>query len=270
MDSETLIDGLRRSDPAAARHLHDCLVPSIWRFVFFRVRKNAHLAEDIVSETVLALVDAVTADKQIDHPAAWLRTVATRRIQDHFRAVARVEKLLENGQQVSRSADREDAPAKHEQAERRQTVRDALDELPENYRLAMEWKYVDKLGVREIAERLNTTEKAAESILFRARNSLRKRLEHEFPDVKAAGAATNVSQADVDAKASQANVDAKASQADFDAKASQAEVDTKVNGLNVANVRDAAAGSRGPIDNRHARNIDSHSAYLGVHFLDGS
>jgi len=51
-----------------------------------------------------------------------------------------------------------------------------MDELPEQHRVALEWKYVDKLSVREIAERLQTTEKAAESILFRARRTFRDRL----------------------------------------------------------------------------------------------
>ena len=184
MNNDEFIDGLRKQDPAAARHLNECLVPSIWRFVYFRVNRNQHLAEDIVSETVLALVDAVVATTQIEHPAAWLRTVASRRVQDHYRAAARVQHLLENGEQHSNNIDDQDAPAKHDEELKQQTVRDAMDELPDEYRLALEWKYVDKVGVREIASRLDATEKSAESLLFRARNALRKLLRNEFAETE--------------------------------------------------------------------------------------
>jgi RNA polymerase sigma-70 factor (ECF subfamily) len=51
-----------------------------------------------------------------------------------------------------------------------------MDDLPEQYRLALEWKYIDGLSVRQIAERLALTEKAAESILFRARREFREGL----------------------------------------------------------------------------------------------
>ena len=56
-----------------------------------------------------------------------------------------------------------------------------MEKLPENYRFALEWKYVDRLSVKEIARRLETTEKSAESILFRARNALRQQLRGEQP-----------------------------------------------------------------------------------------
>ena len=51
-----------------------------------------------------------------------------------------------------------------------------MDGLPEQQRLALEWKYVDKLSVRSIADRMDVTEKAAESILFRARREFRDRM----------------------------------------------------------------------------------------------
>ena len=45
-----------------------------------------------------------------------------------------------------------------------------LDDLQ---RIAMEWKYIDGLTVREIAEQLGRAEKAIEGILYRARTAFR-------------------------------------------------------------------------------------------------
>ena len=181
MNNADFIDGLRKQDPAAATHLNECFVPSIWRFVYFRVDGNSHLAEDIVAETVLALVAAAAAGTDVEHPGAWLRTVAMRRIQDHFRAAARVQHLIEQVQQHAGPDDEQDPAVKHDQKLKRQTVREAMDALPESYRLALEWKYVEQLSVRMIADRLDASEKSVESILFRARRALRSQLQGENP-----------------------------------------------------------------------------------------
>ena len=45
-------------------------LPSIWRFVYFRVDRDSHLAEDIVGEVVLALVSAAAAQSFQDGVAA--------------------------------------------------------------------------------------------------------------------------------------------------------------------------------------------------------
>jgi RNA polymerase sigma factor (sigma-70 family) len=49
----------------------------------------------------------------------------------------------------------------------------ALDRLPGRYGDALEWKYIDGLSVRQIAERLGLSAKAAESLLTRARAAFR-------------------------------------------------------------------------------------------------
>ena len=49
-----------------------------------------------------------------------------------------------------------------------------LDHLPGHYGDVLEWKYVQGLSVNEIAERLNTRRKAAESLLTRAREAFRE------------------------------------------------------------------------------------------------
>ena len=59
-------------------------------------------------------------------------------------------------------------------AETRSQVLAALDRLSDSQRLALEWKYVENLSTREIAIRFGQTEKAVESILFRARNRFRE------------------------------------------------------------------------------------------------
>ena len=50
----------------------------------------------------------------------------------------------------------------------------ALDSLSERQRIVLEWKYLESLPVREMAERLGETEKAVEAVLYRARREFRR------------------------------------------------------------------------------------------------
>ena len=177
LNDSALVDGLRRHDPAAVKHLTDCFLPSVWRFVYFRVNGDMHLAEDIVSESVLALIRAVSdSELEIGNPVAWLRTVAAHKVADHFRAAARVQHLIDQAKQAVPANDEKDAVQEQELRERREEIRQVLDRMPEPTRLALEWKYIDKLSVKEIADRLDVTEKAAESILFRGRKEFRQQI----------------------------------------------------------------------------------------------
>lgn len=179
MNDSDFVQALREQDPAAVQHLAECFLPSVWRFVYVRVDGDRHLAEDIVSEAALALVRAAAAGSAIENPSAWLRSVANHKVQDHYRAAARVRHLIDQGRQAEDTAEDNDPAARQELTERRREIRRVMDELPERHRLALEWKYIDKLSVREIAGRLETTEKAAESILFRARREFRDKLAGE-------------------------------------------------------------------------------------------
>ncbi|HUQ70740.1 MAG TPA: sigma-70 family RNA polymerase sigma factor, partial [Planctomycetaceae bacterium] len=133
--------------------------------------------------TVLALVKAVAVpETEIHSPTAWLRSVALHKLQDHFRAAARVQHLIDQATTDSTAGNEPDPAGREEANERRAAVRRVMDGLPEQHRLALEWKYIDHLSVREIAERMATTEKAVESVLFRARREFRDGLGGLHPD----------------------------------------------------------------------------------------
>lgn len=177
MNDSDLLNKLRNQDLEAIRFLTGSYLPSIWRFVYVRVKGDEHLAEDIVSETVVALIRAAKEETEIENPVTWMRSVAQNKVIDHFRSAARVREMIQKMTHATDGADHDDAVRLQLARERVAQVRELMDGLPEQYRIALEWKYLEKLSVREIAERWETTEKAAESILFRARREFRDQYE---------------------------------------------------------------------------------------------
>src|SRR5690349_1564688 len=98
--------------------LCDCYLPSLWRFVCARVSGDQHLAEDITSDTTLTLFTTIRIechpDAEIQNIAGWMRTVAARKIADHFRAVSRVQHLISQATGSGRDTNVADPAAQQE------------------------------------------------------------------------------------------------------------------------------------------------------------
>lgn len=185
MNDTDLVDGLRQRRPAAVAHLTECCVPSLWRCVYVRAHGDRHLAEDVISEVVLALLKTVAdSTVEIASPMAWMRGVAYHKLQDYYRAAARVQHLMDQADTLAHHDGQADPAARQELSEQRATIRKVMDGLGEQHRLVLEWKYVEGLSVREIAQRFAVTEKAAESILFRARREFRQAMPGMIDDAE--------------------------------------------------------------------------------------
>ena len=153
-------------------------LPVVWRYAYALLR-DAHLAEDVVSEVMLALLKNIhQLDDQDPKISAWLRSVVRHKVADHHRRVYRAK---DHQQRVGLERQRRDAPTDPAEplleAERRAQIVEIMEGLPERQRLALEWKYVEGLRVREMAERLGETEKAVEATLYRARREFRRAYE---------------------------------------------------------------------------------------------
>ena len=109
--------------------------------------------------------------------AGWLRVVVKCKAADYQRNVIRNRNKLTIAA-GSANGQAEGGPTLPlETEETRAQVLRVLDELPDRQRVVLEWKYLDALRVREIAERLGDSEKAVETVLYRARREFRRLFE---------------------------------------------------------------------------------------------
>jgi RNA polymerase sigma-70 factor (ECF subfamily) len=173
-----LLRGAQRGDAEAWRTLYQRSLPAVWRQAYALVG-DIHTAEDITSETMLALLKNIDR-LETDAPkiAGWLRVVVRCKAADHQRKVFRTRDVLAVAGGAANDCQPDASPsAPLEAEETRLQVLRVLDEMPERQRVLLEWKYLDTLRVREIAERLGDSEKAVETVLYRARREFRRLFE---------------------------------------------------------------------------------------------
>jgi RNA polymerase sigma factor (sigma-70 family) len=170
-----LLRRVKCGDGSAWRILYARCLPAVWRYTFALCDDHI-VAEDVVSETMLALVRGLDSlDPATCHVHGWLRRVARNKLVDLGREVARRQRLYqEASRDPRRSVPEMDPTDPLEAAETRSRVLEILDRLTDIQCTVLEWKYLDNLSVREIAERLDATEKSAESVLYRARREFRR------------------------------------------------------------------------------------------------
>lgn len=177
MTDADLLRGAQRGDAEAWRMLYQRSLPAVWRQAYALVG-DVHVAEDITSETMLALLKNIDRlDTDVPKIAGWLRAVVRCKAADYQRSAIRTRNKLTiaAGTADGKIVGAPSLPLETE--ETRTEVLRILDELPDRQRVVLEWKYLDALRVREIAERLGDSEKAVETVLYRARREFRRLLE---------------------------------------------------------------------------------------------
>lgn len=147
--------------------LYDAALPEVYGYLLVRCR-SAVIAEDLTSETFLAAADAVERRAVPDLSIAWLVGVARHKLVDHWRRLAREDRLLASvGAELRPDPDPWDVQLDVLTAHR------VLEQLGAHHRSALTLRYLDGLPVRQVAEHLDRTEQATETLLVRARHAFR-------------------------------------------------------------------------------------------------
>ncbi|HEX6900207.1 MAG TPA: sigma-70 family RNA polymerase sigma factor [Thermoanaerobaculia bacterium] len=168
-----LVRGMLAGDEAAFAVFSEDYIPALYRFAQ-RSLGDRELTREIVQATVCKAIAKLATFRGEAGLMTWLCACCRNEIAAHYRrrnrAVREVELTDDDMASGPGSPGPEQALLSRERAE---LVHTALDALPPHYSRALEWKYLDRLPVEEIAARLDVRPKAAESLLTRARQSFR-------------------------------------------------------------------------------------------------
>ncbi len=170
-------------DEEAFRELFDRFFPRLYRFALARLPGDPDSARDIVQQTFCQAIERLDTYRGEAALYTWFCQICRNAVADHYRRNGRGATrvvLLEDQPNARAILESLAAPATDEpetcvlREQVHRIVEATLDALPGRYGEALEWKYLEGLSVREIAQRLGLGEKAAESLLTRARESFRE------------------------------------------------------------------------------------------------
>jgi RNA polymerase sigma-70 factor (ECF subfamily) len=179
-EDRRLVRRLREGDEAAFDEFWRSHAERLHRFALSRCGGDADVARDAVQSALCKALEDLDSYRGSGSLFSWICGICRNELAGRSRVRTR------RGPHLSLDAE----PGAHSllnallspndtpeaallRSEARTRVHETLDRLPHRHALALEWKYAAGLSVREIALRLELSEKAAESLLTRARLAFR-------------------------------------------------------------------------------------------------
>lgn len=171
-----LIARAQRYDAEALSEIYQAYFPRIYQYCYLQL-SNAHVAEDVASDVMLHVLEAIDRYSYRGTPfAAWVFRIARNRVIDHHRRSSRRPQaeltdtlpsaaegplqLVERGQEYS-------------------AVRAAIDRLTEEQRQVIVLKFIEELDNNAIAVVLGRSLGAVKSLQHRALVAMRKTLQRD-------------------------------------------------------------------------------------------
>lgn len=162
------IAAAKAGDWSAVDYLYGRYADDVQRFVQSIVHDH-HAAEDVTQDVFARLVRIIRRYEERDVPfAAWLMRVARNAALDHLRARRQIP--VEEVRAIAGESGGQDS------FEHRQSIRDALAELPATQREVLILRHVAGLSPGEIAELLGKTEPSIHGLHHRGRTALQRSL----------------------------------------------------------------------------------------------
>ncbi len=186
MDERILVERLKQGDEAAFKTIVDTWQNMVYNTALGIVQ-NAEDAEDITQEVFVQVYQSISSFKGDSKFSTWLYRITVTKSLDHERKKKRkkrfgfVRSLFgEQNEVVVNPPDFNHPGVALDSKENAAILFKAIADLPENQRVAFTLNKVEGLSYQEVSEVMKTTVSSVESLMHRAKNNLRKKLEDYY------------------------------------------------------------------------------------------
>ena len=180
-----LVQKLRSGDSAAMEEFYNIYRSRLYTLVLEQVGRDEAAAEDLVQEVFIAALGSLDKFRGDSQLYTWLRSIALHKIKDLYRRQAREPKPEKSSpdfdamKHLEQIGDNKPATSTvMESEEVRQSVHQALADLPQDYQEVLVLKYLKDMPVLAISEIMGRSPKSVEGLLSRARKAMRDNLEN--------------------------------------------------------------------------------------------
>ena len=157
-----------KAKPLTAEELISKYADTIYRIAFSRLG-NVHDSEDITQEVFIKYIKSDMTFEDEDHRRKWLIRVTVNAVNSLAKSAWR-----------KRTAPLEEADAiTVEDSNDALSIRQAMEKLPEKYRLPIHLFYYEDMTIHQIAEITDSPEGTVKSLLSRGRSKLKELLKEE-------------------------------------------------------------------------------------------
>lgn len=184
MTEQELVKKLQQADQLAFKHLvdkyQDKVQNTCWGFV-----KSSTEAEDLTQEVFIEIYESIHTFKFESKLGTYIYRVAVNKSLDYIRkqksqkrwgAVLSILSWGEN-KELPSMPDWEHPGVTLENKERASILMSKVEELPDNQRVAFTLHKIEGLSYQEIAEVMKVSLASVESLIFRAKQNLKKKLQ---------------------------------------------------------------------------------------------
>lgn len=184
--TEELVVQLQQGDEAAFKKLVDGYGAMVYNTALGIVQ-NENDADDIAQEVFIQVFRSVSSFKGDSKFTTWLYRIAIGKALDHEKKRKRkkrfgfVQGLFGSNEEADMQMAEFDHPgAQMEKKERASELFNALKQIPDKQRIAFTLNKLEGQSYQDVAEIMNTTLYAVESLMGRAKANLRKELKKYY------------------------------------------------------------------------------------------
>ncbi|MFN8206766.1 MAG: RNA polymerase sigma factor [Bacteroidales bacterium] len=182
MTEQEMIRGILEGDEHSFRVMVEIYQEMVFR-TCMGILHNREDADDIAQEVFIEIYTSLVNFRSQSKLSTWVYRIAVNKSLNHLKRLrrkklfTRIEDLVtgrSGGQMPEPAADASDKGLVDQ--ERTDILQLALNSLPENQRVAFVLFRYDDLSQKEIAEQMELTVPAVESLIHRAKQALQKKL----------------------------------------------------------------------------------------------
>jgi RNA polymerase sigma factor (sigma-70 family) len=181
-----LIQQLRAGDELAFKHLVETYQDMVFNTALGIVQ-NSEDAEDVAQEVFIQVFRSIDQFKGDARLSTWIYRITTTKALDHIRSRKRKKRFAfitslfgNNEELLHEPVDFNHPGVSLDRKEQAALLFRMIDQLPENQKTAFNLHKTEELSYQEIADVMQVSVSAVESLLFRARQNLRKLLEKHY------------------------------------------------------------------------------------------
>lgn len=143
----------------------------------YRILRNSEDAEDVMQEAFLTAFSRLSTLRAYATFGVWLKRIVVNQSIQHYNALKNLNETSINDTLYKLSEENDQTDACEEVSRNVKLVMRSINELKENYRLSLTLHLIEGYDYDEISEIMNVTAGNCRTMISRAKDSLRAKLE---------------------------------------------------------------------------------------------